>query len=290
MKHAFLIIAHNEPGVLAALLHQLDDERNDIYLHIDARSSAMLGQFAAYRTRRAGFYLVPKPNAVYWGDISQVETELLLFETAFKRGPYQYYHLLSGADQVIKSQDYLHGFFESNAGKEFVHFWSGVGHDKDLRRKVSRYYIFTKHLKDKGTAVHRLTSPLRNGLLLFQKITGFRRRTDWEFRKGSQWVSITHAFCQYLLSRKTEILARFAHTLCPDEIFVQTVLWNSDFRNNTAYADDDMVRAAARAIDWQRGSPYVWQETDEEYLAECPAIFARKFSKHYIFPNQQKDN
>ena len=53
MKHAFLIIAHNEPGVLAALLQQLDDERNDIYLHIDARSAAMLGQFAAYRTRRA---------------------------------------------------------------------------------------------------------------------------------------------------------------------------------------------------------------------------------------------
>ena len=117
MKHAFLIIAHNEPGVLAALLQQLDDERNDIYLHIDARSAAMLGQFAAYRTRRAGFYLVPKPNAVYWGDISQVETELLLFETAFKRGPYQYYHLLSGTDQVIKSQDYLHGFFKRSAGK-----------------------------------------------------------------------------------------------------------------------------------------------------------------------------
>ncbi len=53
MKHAFLIIAHNEPEVLAALLRQLDDERNDIYLHIDARSTAMREQFAAYRTRRA---------------------------------------------------------------------------------------------------------------------------------------------------------------------------------------------------------------------------------------------
>ena len=283
MKHAFLIIAHNEPEVLAALLRQLDDERNDIYLHIDARSTAMREQFAAYRPLRAGFYLLPHPNAGCWGDISQVETELLLFDTAFGRGPYLYYHLLSGTDQVIKSQDYLYRFFERNAGKEFVHFWSGVGHEKDLRRKVSRYYIFTKHLKDKGTAVHRLTAPLRNGLLLLQKITGFRRRADWEFRKGSQWVSITHAFCQYLLNRKSEILARFAHTLCPDEIFVQTVLWNSDFRNNIACADDDMIRAAARAIDWQRGSPYVWQEADAAYLAECSAIFARKFSKKFIY-------
>lgn len=37
MKHAFLIIAHNEYPVLEVLLSMLDDERNDIYLHIDKR-------------------------------------------------------------------------------------------------------------------------------------------------------------------------------------------------------------------------------------------------------------
>ena len=148
---------------------------------------------------------------------------------------------------------------------------------------MGRYYLFTKHLKDKGTAAHLFTAPLRNLFLLLQKATGFRRRADWEFRKGSNWVSITHVFCQYLLSRKSEILARFAHTLCADEIFVQTILWNSDFRKNIACTDDDILRAAARAIDWQRGSPYVWQETDAAYLGGCPAILARKFSEKYIY-------
>ena len=38
MKHAFLIIAHNEYPVLEVLLSMLDDERNDIYLHIDNRA------------------------------------------------------------------------------------------------------------------------------------------------------------------------------------------------------------------------------------------------------------
>ena len=32
MKHAFLIIAHNEYPILEVLLSMLDDERNDIYL------------------------------------------------------------------------------------------------------------------------------------------------------------------------------------------------------------------------------------------------------------------
>ena len=44
MKHAFLIIAHNEYPVLEVLLSMLDDERNDIYLHIDKRATELIQQ------------------------------------------------------------------------------------------------------------------------------------------------------------------------------------------------------------------------------------------------------
>ena len=37
MKHAFLIIAHNKFNQLQLLLNLLDDERNDIYVHIDKK-------------------------------------------------------------------------------------------------------------------------------------------------------------------------------------------------------------------------------------------------------------
>lgn len=45
--------------------------------------------------QKAGFYLIENPIKVYWGDISQVQVEYLLFETALSHGPYAYYHLLS---------------------------------------------------------------------------------------------------------------------------------------------------------------------------------------------------
>ena len=35
MKHAFLILTHNEFRVLQALVSRLDDERNDIFVHFD---------------------------------------------------------------------------------------------------------------------------------------------------------------------------------------------------------------------------------------------------------------
>ena len=37
-KHAYLIIAHNNWKQLSLLLSVLDDERNDIYIHIDKKS------------------------------------------------------------------------------------------------------------------------------------------------------------------------------------------------------------------------------------------------------------
>ena len=94
MKHAYLIIVHNEYPVLETLLSMIDDERNDIYLHIDRRSTELYKRACLLCTQKARLFLLPTRNKVYWGDISQVETEYLLLETAAKHSTYDYYHLL----------------------------------------------------------------------------------------------------------------------------------------------------------------------------------------------------
>ena len=43
MKHAFLIMAHGSLPLLRVLLSMLDDERNDIFLHIDRKSDMLDG-------------------------------------------------------------------------------------------------------------------------------------------------------------------------------------------------------------------------------------------------------
>lgn len=226
MKHAFLIIAHNEYPVLEVLLSMLDDERNDIYLHIDKRATELFQQIKKVKMQKAGFYLIENPIKVYWGDISQVQVEYLLFETALSHGPYAYYHLLSGTDLPIKSQDYIHAFFQQNAGKEFVGFWQDAAHQRDLERKVFRYYFFTKRLKDKEHLLHGITALIRNLILAVQKISHYRRKQTFEFKKGGNWISITENAVKYLLQYKEIVLNRMKYTLCADEIFIQTILWN----------------------------------------------------------------
>lgn len=148
MKHAFLIIAHNEYPVLEVLLSMLDDERNDIYLHIDKRATELFQQIKKVKMQKAGFYLIENPIKVYWGDISQVQVEYLLFETALSHGPYAYYHLLSGTDLPIKSQDYIHAFFQQNYNPQIQ-----ISAESETKRSIFREKDKTKRSK-KESAQH----------------------------------------------------------------------------------------------------------------------------------------
>ncbi len=281
MKHAFLIIAHAEYPVLEVLLRMLDDERNDVYLHIDRRSTALYNQIASFQMKRASLYLLPHSIKVCWGDISQVEVEYLLFQTAAAREPYAYYHLLSGVDLPIQTQDDIHAFFQKHQGKEFVGFWQDSHHQRDLDRKVSRYYFFTKQLKAKRGLSRSIMSCGRNMALAVQKISRYRRSHEVPFMKGPNWVSVTHDFVQYLISQKPFVMRRFRYTLCPDEIFLQTILWDSPYQDRI-YIVHDAERGSVREIDWERGNPYVWEDQDSDELFRSEKMFARKFTSEQM--------
>lgn len=276
MKHAYLIIAHNEFTVLKTLLKMLDDERNTIFIHIDGKATTLYEQAKNLKTQKANLYLLAERINVYWGHISQVEVEYLLLETAVKQANFAYYHLLSGVDLPIQSQDTIHNFFAQHSGKEFVSFWNTPSHLKDLDRKISRYYFFAQYRR-RGEKWHTLTTPLFNIAIALQKITGIKRKKEFEFQKGPNWFSITHSFAQYIISKKKWVLKRFNHTLCPDEIFLQTLLWNSPFKDNIFDFNNDNL-GNRRLIDWKRGHPYIWQNEDFEELKQSEMLFARKFS------------
>lgn len=279
MKHAFLIMAHHEPELLRTLLRLLDDERNDIFLHIDRRATKLREALADACTHHARLHRIEPPHAVGWGDISQVETELRCFAEAHRHGPYAYYHLLSGVDMPIKTMDEIHAFFDTHAGREFIGFWDDEHHRRDLQRKISRHYFFTRYLKRRPHPWrHRLTTPIRNLALAVQKGTRYRRRHIIEFKKGFNWCSITHDFCTHLVGKRNRLLRIFRQTLCPDEIYKQTLVWNSPYRH-ALYDIDDPERGSLRRIDWQRGSPYAWQPEDIDELLRSEQMFARKFTK-----------
>lgn len=269
MKHAYLIIAHNEFLVLERLLQCLDDERNDIYLHLDKK----VKKCPTFITKYAGLYVLPKRIDVRWGDVSMVEVEFLLFETAANHGDYSYYHLLSGVDMPLKSQDYIHQFFQKNKGKEFIGYYKGENGEADIERKIRLWHLFPKNLLSGG-----IKEMLRENLIRFQLSIGIRRNRNVSFKKGYQWVSVSNAFVSFFLSYKKEILCLYSHTSCSDEVFLQTICWNSPFQKQL-YDVDDEGRGALRMIRWIDDRIVGWTENDLEMLIKSEALFARKFSE-----------
>lgn len=67
--------------------------------------------------------------------------------------------------------------------------------------------------------------------------------------------------------KKRWILRRFRYTFCGDEIFLQTVLWNSPYRANI-YSLDNEFSGCLREIIWENDNPHVWGSSpnDIDYL------------------------
>lgn len=275
MRHAYLILAHHEFAVLEQLVAALDDFRNDIYIHFDFK----VQEIPQIKTDNAGLFIIDHRIDVHWGDVSVVEAEYCLFEAAQKTGAYGYYHLLSGVDMPLKSQDTIHDFFALHNGKEFIGYSQG-DQTEQIERKVQRYHLFPKHFRAKGNMSGLFCRMVRFFVLRMQFVMGIKRNQQVHFKKGTQWVSLTSKFVSYLLHQKTTILKRYQYTFCADEIFVQTVCWNSEFRSGIYNADAE-GEGSQRLIHWKDNWICDWEEQDYGQLMDSGHMFARKFSSRH---------
>ncbi len=246
MKNAFLILAHNEFEVLRRLIAALDDPRNDIFIHFDRKVETL----PDLHTEKAGLTVLGKRVSVNWGAPSMLEAEFALFEAAVERGPYQYYHLLSGVDLPIKSQDYIHDFLDRNNGKEFIGY-TLLELTPSYVRKMQRWHLFPEEFKSRNL----FKKVLRSGFLRLQEVLGIYRNRDIDFKKGSQWVSITDGMARYFLEHKDWARRVFRNTFCPDELVMQTLCWMSPYRQNIYNTEDDGA-GCIRAIGWRISEEY----------------------------------
>lgn len=287
MKHAFLIIAHDKWEQLIYLLKQLDSTNHDIFIHIDKKCKNIPFETLKSTVNKSKIEIYSYYK-VYWGSFELVETEIFLLEQAFKK-QYDYYHLLSGADLMIKSNKYLDDFFEKNKGKEFVHFDTEqrLKEDKELERRTKYYHFFTNYRrKFKIALLNEFFTFIARLSLILQMIIGIdrsKKNDTIKIKYGSQWFSITNDLVNYIIQSKAKIYSMFKYTKCADELFIQTLVYNSKFQENLYDKNfDDSNIANMRLIDMKkrgkRGSPYTWRLKDFKEINDSQCIFARKFN------------
>lgn len=283
MRHAFLIIAHNNWWQLKQLIQLLDAENHDIYIHIDKKSISFSEKGFLNLTFKSKVYFFQEYE-VFWGGFSQVQVELFLFEKAYQQ-KYDYYHLISGADLPLKSNWKIDAFFEKNQGKEFILYDNEkLQNDPEISRRT-RYYHYLQNYR------RRYSKKWKNEIFTFCERVSLAMQIvlhvnrvkdlDWVVKYGSNWVSITDDLVAELLKQKDKIRKVFSCTNCADELFVQTVAYNCGFKDKIYYPEDGMTENV-RFIDWARGkngNPYTFRNQDYQSLQTNKNLFARKFSE-----------
>ncbi len=277
-KHAYLIMAHNEFTILEKLLKLLDNENNDIYLHIDKKVKNFDFNYFKKLIKKSNLIFTKRLD-VRWGSYKQIACEYLLFSAASQK-KYAYYHLLSGTDMPLTNQKTVHDFFDKNKGKEFVCFDNHQNISESAIERVKYYHLFVNLARSKNKLLRKFFQVFHFHSIKFQKKLKINRlkRVNYTFRKGANWVSVTDEFVKYLLSKEKEVKKIFKYSYCADELFVQTILYNSKFYKNVYSIKNDDYLGIKRYIDWKRGEPYTFTIDDYDLLINSDCFWARKFS------------
>lgn len=266
MRHAYLIIAHNEFEVLQHLLNALDDKRNDVFIHIDKKVKSYPNLYMAY----GQLSILENSEEVYWGHISQIEAEYLLFETAHKNGPYAYYHLISGVHLPLYNQSYMHAFFDKLRGKDLLMKMDTPVEEVTI--KVRKYNFFIKNYFSSRGFMRKINQFLWRMSIFFQKIFDIRANRNEIFYKASNWLSLSQKSVEYILKEKSEVLKRYRYSFCGDEFFVPSVLENMSFKSNVVYYDKLLK------CDFEGANTKTYSLVNYEDIITSGCLFARKFS------------
>ncbi|WP_051304705.1 beta-1,6-N-acetylglucosaminyltransferase [Chitinilyticum litopenaei] len=271
MRIAYLILAHAHPQQLARLLARLQAPQVRCYLHIDANTpSAVHAEIVAAADRVASpdrvRFIARRPCR--WGGYSLVAATLDLLHAARADG-FDWAILLSGQDYPLVSHAALCERLATPGVAGWIDLHSAA--EFDVGYRWQRWHPEGLHGSLAGKCWQRLQRAAQ--------ACGWQRRLPHplqEIRAGSQWWMLSSAAVDTVLAQCVHypaVPAFFRHTLVPDEMMFQTLLWHSPLR-------EQLSGDPLRLIDWTPGawSPRTLGLDDLPQLRRSAALFARKFA------------
>lgn len=265
MKIAFVIIAHNYPEQIIRLIQSLAGE-NQFFIHIDKRAETIFQQTQNLLQGTSNVCLVDKRYRCYWGNFNIVNATLeclrVLCET---KQECDYVVLISGQDYPIKPLSAIELFLEKNRGQQFIEAFPLL-QDNQWTHQTGPYQAATRVLNWHFFLRSRhFYLPVRrkmpNSLMPYG---------------GSQWWALTKECVHHLVdyvNTYPNVINYFKNTFIPDELFFQTLVCNSPFK-------EEVSGFNLRYIDWANPNPTppkVLMTEDFESLKNSDCLFARKF-------------
>lgn len=264
MKHAYLIMAHNEFGHLQRLIDALDDERNDIYMHIDRK----VKQLPELYSNKASLYVLENRVDVRWGHVSQIKAEFALLNAAFRNGEYDYHHIISGVHYPLVSLDEIDRYFTRTFPASVI-MPMDVS-DSEIKVRIGYRNFFMRNLVSHNKFIFKWHHILWRAALYPQKKLGLSRDTYFINGKASQWCSLTSNAVKAILDKEKILTKRFNRTFCSDEFFISAALKNTSL----PIVHTDKLTY----LSFYYGNAAKLTEKDYETIKASGCIFGRKFT------------
>lgn len=261
----FLIQAHKDIEQLNALVETLRDDDFLVYVNLDRKCAldpATVHPFAR---------LVRERVDVHWGTFSQVQAVLNSLRQIVAEVPaFDKLLFLSAQDFPLLSNDALKRALAALSGRELLDTVA-IGAAPGQWAADYRYQYF---YPEQATRGRRIACAIANRLM---RAGGLKRRLPEGLQPwgGSSWWALSRACVSMLLERveREPGLARFFRKVaCPDEMFFQTLVMNSPFRER-------VLGKNFRYVQWPENgarNPKVLEEGDFDRIAASGAHFCRK--------------
>lgn len=267
MRHAWLIIAHNEFDILQRLVSALDASECSFFIHIDKKVKTI----PTINAKQGEVVYLTNRIDVRWGSVSQIKCELALVGAAALRGKYDFYHIISGTTLPIKPTEELFSIFEKYRGKCLL---SNLCKDFPYQEtlKVRRYNFFLRNYASSNKAERIVSQFLWKSAIALQRYLGIETNHGAVFFKASNWLSLSDAAVRYLLSKEKQILKKYRYSFCGDEYFIPSELFSSKLKDSILNDEHYLLHCIERS----NASTFHLSEYDQ--LCKTDYLFARKFT------------
>ncbi|OOE78665.1 hypothetical protein BZG72_15250 [Salinivibrio sp. PR6] len=284
VRHAILIMCHRVTNAFLFSLKQISESNDTIgFVHVDAKKD--LAEFLELERYNNVFFLRDR-IPIFWGGVSQITATLNSMKYICANYNFEYISLISGDDFLYKGLQPFNQYLGESKKTEFIGVCSLSGvNDREGARFLYRYndvfFDRSNSIKNKFTRV-LLRTAFSFGLMENKMSKPFE-----VMYKGSNWFTITRECVFYILNYvhlNSSYLDYFKFSYCCDEVFFQSIVYNSKFKFFTkSYieSNEDDNLCSLRKIDWFSGPEYpkVFTYTDVLNLSDDETFVLRKVSE-----------
>lgn len=274
---AYLLQIHNHPEQVNKFISQLIvDNQAVVFVHVDRKYYQDIAQKII---KHPNVRVLEQSIDCEWGDISQVDTTILLLkEMLASQKQYDYVCLRSGQDLLVREG--FTDFLIENQGKIFM------THRKLKKEKLGFVKIkWPKVTRKRYTSVHPVRIYRRVMQGMYEKGINLSPNVhywpeEYSFYKGSQWFTIPFEVAKYIVDFLDEnewFYQFYEDTLVPDESFFHTLIMNSPYESRVV--NNNLFFMKWGETIRERNSPQYLTNRDIQDIEQSNQFFARKFDE-----------